>query len=183
MKSILVFILSVFSVQAFSMELGTVSVAGTGCFGSTKLVPMKIEEGRYALPLRVRANKAADAAFDRKACSLRIPISVGPNEKLQLVNASQVVRVVGYKGSEIKTSLNLGFVGKASTPMNYQVSAAEDDISSVEVVKYAQVLSESDCGKNVMLSGNLNALINGNAPAFVSTGAAIVTLKVVSCSN
>src|SRR5690606_28106675 len=97
-----------------------------------------------------------------------------------LVNASQVVRLAAYKGAEIKTSLTLGFAGSASQALNFEIKVTDQDASLVENVKHDSVLAESVCGKSTMITGNLNLLVSGSsAQAFVSTGTAIVTLKIV----
>ena len=167
---------------SFSMQLGELSMAGPGCFGSNKIVAISGQDGRYAIPMRVRVNKKAEVAFERKTCQVRIPVTLASNEKLQLVEASQVVRVISQKDADIKTNLTLGLVGRGSKTAGLQFKAVEDDTSHIEIVKSEGLISESDCGKSTMFSGNLNALVTGtNAQAFVSTGAVMLTLRVVSC--
>lgn len=171
------------SSSAFSMQLGKMTLAGNGCFGSTKLVAINPEEGRYAFPLRAKVNKKSGVSFERKTCNIRLPITLAPNEKVQLVNLSQVVRVAAYKGAEIKTSLSMGLVGRTAVPLNFELKATDDD-TSVEIVRADGVIAESECGKDAMLTGNLSLIVNGtNAQAFVSTGTALLSLKVVSCNQ
>ena len=177
-------LLTIFSVSAFSMQLGGVVLAGNGCFGSTKLIAVNSEQGRYALPLRAKANKKSTDAFARTTCNMRLPITVAANEKVQLINLSQVVRVVAFKGAQIKTNLNLGFVGKNAPPLTYDKSISEDEFSNIENLKSDGVLAESACGKNTMLTGNLSLIVSGSAAqAFVSTGTALLSLKVVRCNQ
>lgn len=167
---------------SFSMQLGELSMAGPGCFGSNKVVAISGQDGRYAIPMRVRVNKKSDAAFDRKSCQVRIPVTLAANEKLQVVEASQVVRVISQKDADIKTNLTLGLVGRGSKTASFQMKAIEDETSHIEIVKTEGLISESACGQSTMLSGNLNALVTGaNAQTFVSTGALLLTLRTVSC--
>ena len=167
-----------------SIKLGDLKTAGNGCFGPTQIVTVNAEENRIAFPVRVRVNKKAETSFDRKTCNLRLPLKLGPNQKVQLLNLSQVVRVVAYKGAEVKTNLSFSFVGKSSQPVTYEMKSTEDDTSSVEIMKADGVLAESDCGRDAILTGNLSGLINGNGTqAFLSTGAALITLKVVNCNQ
>lgn len=179
------FIFSVFiSIPAFAMQLGDVVIGGNGCFGSGKLVPVSSAEGRYALPIRAKINKKSGAAFERKTCNLRLPVSLSPNEKLQLVNLSQVMRLVAYKGAEVKSTLTVGIVGQSAVPLNFEMKVAEDDTSVVENLKANGIVAESGCGQSAMITGNLSLLVNGSsAQAFVSTGTALVTLKVVNCNQ
>lgn len=174
-----------FSVSSFAaLQLGDLKTAGNGCFGSAQVVTVNADENRIAFPLRVRVNKKSETSFDRKTCNLRLPIKLGPNQKVQLVNLSQVVRVVAYKGAEVKTNLSMGFVGKSTSPLAFEMKASEDDTSSVEIMKADGVLAESECGRDTILTGNLSGLVNGNGTqAFLSTGTALVTLKVISCNQ
>lgn len=174
----------VLSASAYSMQLGDIVIGGNGCFGSGKMVSVGIGEGRYALPLRAKVNKKSGAAFDRKTCNLRLPVSLNPNEKIQLVNLSQVVRLVAYKGAEVKSSLTLGVAGQSATPLNYEIKITDEDASIVENLKSDGIIAESACGKSAMITGNLSLLVNGSsAQAFVSTGTALVTVKVVNCNQ
>jgi hypothetical protein len=171
-----------FPTIAFSLQLGEIVSAGAGCFGSGRVVAISGQEGRYAIPLRVRVNKKADAAFDRKSCQVRIPVTLAPNEKLQLIEASQVVRVISQKDADIKTNLTLGLVGRGTKTVGTQLKVTEDETSYIENVKTEGIISESGCGQSTMLMGNLNAMVTGaNAQTFVSTGAMLLTLRTVSC--
>jgi len=185
MKSILFILGLMIVLPSYSMQLGDMVLGGNGCFGSAKLIQVGASaDGRYALPIRAKINKKAGAAFERKTCNLRLPVSLSPNEKLQLVNLSQVVRLVAYKGAEVRTSLSMGVVGSSTIPLNYEVKVTEEDSSIIENLKADGVVAESACGKNAMITGNLSLLVNGSsAQAFVSTGTALVTLKVVNCNQ
>lgn len=177
--------ISLFSLSSYaSLQLGDLKTAGNGCFGSAQIVTVNAEENRIAFPIRVRVNKKSETSFERKTCNLRLPIKLGPNQKMQLVNLSQVVRVVSYKGAEVKTNLSFGFVGKSSQPLTFEMKATEDDTSTVEIMKADGVIAESECGRDTILTGNLSGLVNGSGTqAFVSTGTALVTLKVLNCNQ
>ena len=113
-----------------------------------------------------------------------MPITVAANEKVQLVNLSQVVRVVASKGAQIKTNLNMGFVGKNAPTLSFDKNISEDDFSNIENLKADGILTESVCGKDTILAGNLSLIVNGSAAqAFVSTGSALLSLKVVRCNQ
>lgn len=173
--------LTVLDLQA--MELGDAIIGGTGCNGPTQL--RLSDDGRLTLPIRARVNKKSDVVFDRKSCNIRIPVTGAPNEKLQLLDVAQVVRVVGYVGADIKSTLNVSLVGVRTSDLILAVKAIENNVSVVEVVRSenAKVLAESVCGKDTMLTANVNILATGEARAFASTGATEVTLRVVNCDN
>lgn len=78
----------------------------------------------------------------------------------------------------------MGIVGSSSTPLNFDIKVTDEDSSVIENLKADGVIAESACGKNAMITGNLSLLVNGSsAQAFVSTGTALVTLKVVNCNQ
>jgi hypothetical protein len=184
--SIAFLVLNILSISSTSwaLQLGELKLAGNGCFAASPLVTVSAEENRLAFPVRVRVNKKSETSFDRKTCNLRMPIKVGANQKVQLLNLSQVVRVVAYKGAEVKTNLIVGFVGRSSQPLTFEMKAVEDDTSSVQIMKADGLLAESECGRDAILTANLSGLVNGvGTQAFVSTGAALVTLKVVNCNQ
>ena len=118
MKLIIGFALLLGSFQTVSaFELGKLALSGTGCFGGTRVVAIEGEAARYALPIRVRLNKKEDSAFDRRTCNMRLPVSLNANEKLQIWNLSQTVRVIASKDAVVKSTLNFSLVGKATNPL------------------------------------------------------------------
>jgi len=184
MRNLIFLFLVLFSASSFSMELGDMIISGNGCFGSSKPVAVNKEEGRYALPIRAKVNKVAAAAFDRKSCNIRLPISLNTNERVQIINLSQVIRIIANRGTEVKSSLNVGLAGKANEPLTYETLVVNDDTSLIENLKADGIVAESGCGKDTMLTGNLSLIVNGNgAQAFVSTGTALLTLKIVNCNQ
>lgn len=175
-------LLLAFTATANAFELGKLALAGTGCFGGSKVVAVEGENSRYALPIRVRLNKKSDTSFDRKTCNMRLPVSLSANEKLQILNLSQTIRVIASKDTEVKSTLNLSLLGKKSIPLIYTFKATEDSVSVVENLKSEGLLTESGCGGDAMITGDLNILATGNAKALASTGTALVTLKVLTCN-
>ena len=173
-------ILSFHVSQAF--QAGPLALSGSGCFGSQQLILVDSETSRYALPIRVRLNKKADSSFDRKTCNMRLPISLNAGEKLQIMDLSQSVRVIAAKGSDVKSNLNLSILGKKANPLIFNVTATEETINVIETVKTPGLIAESLCGKDAMITGDLNILATGTAKALASTGTALVTLKVVTCN-
>ncbi len=179
--SLLLVSLTVISSQA--MELGPAAIAGNGCYGATQII--ETGDGRLILPIRVRVNKKADAAFDRKTCNVRVPVSLAANEKLEVLDVSYPLRVVAYQGSEVKSALNVSIVGQRTSDLALTVTAIDQNISMTELLQTepSKVLAESKCGVDTMLTGNLSVLVTGQARAFVSTGSSQVALKVVACGN
>lgn len=173
----------IFAFQAANaFELGKLALAGSGCFGGSRVVAIEGENSRYALPIRVRLNKKGDAAFDRKTCNMRLPVSLNANEKLQILNLSHTVRVIADKDAEVKSTLSFSLVGKKSNPLTFSVKAVDDTVSIIENLKSEGLLAESACGSDTIVTGDLNILATGNAKALASTGTALVTLKVVNCN-
>lgn len=184
MKSVIAGFISLLllSSNAAAFELGKMVLAGSGCFGGSKVVAIEGEDSRYALPVRVRLNKKAESALDRKTCNMRLPVKLNSDEKLQILNLSQTVRVIASKDAEVKSTLNFSMVGKKANPLVFSVKASGDSVSVIENLKSEGLVAESACGTDTIITGDLNIIATGNAKALASTGTALVTLKVVNCN-
>lgn len=183
MKSIVLLLMSfILSSTALALELGEMITAGAGCFGSGKVIEISGAPGRYALPIRVRINKASETAFDRKSCQIRIPVTLNPNEKLQIKDLSQVIRVISQSPVLVKSNLMMGFVGRAGKPLTADIQTTTEENAYIENLRSEGIVAESSCGQSTMLTGNMNIIVQGQgAQAFASTGAALLSLQVVSC--
>lgn len=157
--------------MVFSATLtGKVSMVGNGCYGNSQMVPVSGTEDRYTLPIKVKMDKKSGSAFDRKTCNVRLPVSLNPNEKLQI---SDILQVVHLNGNSVKSTLNISVVGKKTKPL---VSGKS------QVLKMGGLVVESACGRDTIVTGNLNVLATGNGAALAETDAVVLTLKVVSCN-
>ncbi len=182
--SVLLVSFTVISVKA--MELGELIQSGNGCYGSAVITPVSSVRGRISLPIRASLNKKADlASFERKACNIRVPIKLAPNEKLQILDVAQSMRLTASPGTRVKNTLNLSLVGSRTKDQILDVKAEEKSISLVQVLRSEKsvVLAESKCGEEAIIAGNSNILVTGDGKAAVTTGSVHVTLKVVNCEE
>ncbi|MEK6627038.1 MAG: hypothetical protein AABY53_00290 [Bdellovibrionota bacterium] len=182
--SALLILLSSLSLQA--MELGDVSLAGNGCYGSTIITPVSAVRGRISLPVRASLNKKAGlASFERSTCNIRIPVKLAPNEKLQILDVAQSVRLSVSAGAEVKSNLNLTLVGRRTPDLTLVVKAEDNNITTAKVLKTEKsvVIAESNCGQDTIIAGNLSLLAVGQSGASATTSSVKVTLKVLSCEE
>lgn len=177
----IIFTVLTISITSMALELGEVSIGGTGCFGTSRLIKLNGTEGSYVAPLRVRLNKTSTAAFERKSCQIRIPVKLNANEKLQISDVSQSVRMLLNKNVAAQTSLEVSVVGQRVEALKSVATASDRNQTITDVVKNQGLVVESACGKDTIITGNLNALVTGEAKAFVSTGSLNLKINVVSC--
>lgn len=184
-KNILLLI-QLLSLSLQAMELGEVSLAGNGCYGSTIITPVSAVPGRVSLPLRASLNKKAQlASFQRTSCNIRIPVILAPNEKLQIIDIAQLVRMSISAGTQVKSNLNLSLVGQKASDLSLVAKAEDKNITLSKVLKTqnSAVIAESSCGQDSIIAGNLSILAIGEGAASATTGSVKVTLKVVSCGE
>jgi len=164
-----------------ALELGEPIMGGNGCISLGKAILS--EGGVLKVPLGLRLVKQKDTAFDRKTCNFRLPISLNANEKLQILDASQSVRILTKAGAQVKSTLNISLVGHSTKDLSISSGLPDKNTSAVEILKSekGEILAETECGQSAMLAGNHNILATGAARSFTSTGSARITLKIVSC--
>lgn len=156
-------------VNSSPLTKGPVSVAGNGCYGDMKIVPVDGEKNRYELPVQITLDKKSKTPFERKTCNLRLPIALKKNQKLQISDISQIVHM---DGRGIKSSLSVSVVGKKVKPL----VATESKTVTAE-----GIIAESDCEKDVMLTADLNVVASGSEIVSVKTEPVQATLKIVKC--
>ena len=156
--------------NASPLTSGTIAVSGNGCYGDQKMVPAIGEKNRFELPVKVILDKKSKMPFERKTCNMRLPIKLRKNQKLQISDISQIVHMDG-KGT--KSTLTVAVVGKKAQPLIATTS---------KTVTGAGVLLESDCERDVILTGDLNVVANGSEIVSVKTESVFVTLKIVKCN-
>lgn len=172
---------SMFSLGVQAAQFGTIAVAGNACYGSTDLQPILDQTDRYEAPIRLKVYKKASLAFDRKTCNFRLPISVKAGEKIQVLDVSHDVRLSASKGSMAKSSLEVGLTSKKNEVKLTEV-IAEDKLTSVkQTILQDGIVAESNCGQDVIVSGNLSLITQGQNKALGSVQNVVLTIKVVAC--
>lgn len=160
-------LISVMSQAASPVTDGKISIGGKGCFGSFVIKRVGNQSDRYELPIQVKLEKKT-GSFERKTCNMRLPVALNKNEKLQISDVSQQVKI---DGPGAKSSLTISVTGKKSEPLVTTFST---------VLKVNGILAESECGRDTMLTGDLNLFASENVSA--ETYPVQVTLKIVSCN-
>lgn len=199
LKIVLVFyFFSIISFNSNAYKLGSFNRVGTGCSGESKLIEDK-DNLKIPLFLSINTpNQSLERAFERKTCQFTLPIQLEKNEKLQLVDISQKIKLIAPKGYSIKSELSAYFVGsKFKTPLVLEVQDSEKN----ETLKSKNLDMVSDCGKDVILKGSLNAFVKkqsneqnnknlnalkdsqkSNSAASVSSEELLIQLKSLTCN-
>ena len=199
LKIVLVFyFFSIISIKGHTYKLGSFNRVGTGCSGESKFIEDK-DNLKIPLFLSINTpNQSLERAFERKTCQFTLPIQLEKNEKLQLVDISQKIKLIAPKGYSIKSELSAYFVGsKFKTPLVLEVQDSEKN----ETLKSKNLDMVSDCGKDVILKGSLNAFVKkqsneqnnknsnalkdsqkSNSAASVSSEELLIQLKSLTCN-
>ena len=149
---------------------GAISISGNGCYGEQKMLPVDGEKNRFELPIKITLDKKSKTPFERKTCNMRLPVKLRKNQKLQISDISQIVHMDG-KG--IRSTLTVSVVGKKANPLIATTS---------KTVNGEGLLVESECDRDVILTGDLNVTSNGSEIVSAKTESVFVTLKVVKCN-
>ncbi len=148
---------------------GTIAISGNGCYGDMKIVSVAGEKNRYELPIKIILDKKSKTPFERKTCNMRLPLSFKSNRKIQVSDISQTVNI---DGAGVKSTLNISVVGKKSKTLS--TSTSKTLVSEGLVV-------ESECGKDLILTGDLNVVAAGSEIVSAKTEPVQITLKIINC--
>ncbi|MBC7419998.1 MAG: hypothetical protein H7328_04655 [Bdellovibrio sp.] len=170
--------------SVFAAEIGGLQIAGNGCtvpVGGHELISVVGQNDRFGIPMQVAISKNIAPLLERKVCTFALPVALAKNEKLQILDVSQYTRLSAGKGANVTSSLTVNLVGQAGQAL---VSSATGTVKTVKVSNYVRadgIISESECGKDVIIRGNVNALAQGNARGTAFTYPLFLTLQVIAC--
>jgi hypothetical protein len=177
-----IFFIIVTSLAAQALQVGDVVLSGNGCYGSKEMVAVEGQDSRFEAPVRVKIVKKKEASFGRKVCNMRVPIALTKNEKLQIINVSQSIKVVVGQGGDVRSNLTVSFLGTNAEPLIFDVKSHQRSKALSQILKSEGVVAESDCGKNAMLIIDFNVVASGAAKVSASSGGVLLTLKTLSCN-
>lgn len=172
-------------VQAF--EMGGLQVAGAGCEvppGGHELIPVSGSSTRFGVPLMINATKLAAPAslgLERKACAMALPVHLAANEKLIVKDVRQRVSLKSAVGAKSSARLEVFLAGQQGQVLKAEIEGKTKTVRSTQTLNDADVVAESDCGKDVIVRANSSAMISGSGAGRVNTQALYLTLEVVNC--
>jgi hypothetical protein len=143
-------------------ELGNVIIKGQGCDSKDNPVQMEIlnatqgsEVKRFEFPVQISLEKKKSKLSERKACTVRLPLNVQSNEKLQIKNIRQDIELSLDSKSGVTIDLevsdiNLNFeLQNGSSRKTASMSSGTQSISTKCGVDYILELNSSIRGTGV----------------------------------
>ncbi len=176
---VILFSLVVSIAEIGNAQIGKFIFSGQGCSGNKSFVSDKLDH--YVVGLQVKVAKMIAPSISRKSCAFRLPVKLGPNEKLTLSDVQHDVKLSAGRGVHIKSNLEVFIVGQKSQPLSAQASGVNETVEISETVKSSGLVSESGCGADVIVAGNLSASVVGAGRGTASTSPVTATLKIVNC--
>lgn len=171
--------LMIFSLNAFSYELGKVTISGDCESKSTPVETetMDLHGKKIHVPLQVLVDKKNSKLIEREICSVRIPIKVQKNESLILKNIKQDAETT--LGTKAKAVLNLDVF---AVNINPEIKLFIETQKSEKVrmsVDNKHIIT--DCGQEVMLALNSAVRIEGSGVGKVLSQKASVDIISQTC--
>ncbi len=168
-----------FAMNAFSYELGKVTISGD-CESKTTPVEsetLDLHGKKIHVPLQILVDKKNSKLIEREICSVRIPIKVKKNESLIIKNIKQDAETT--LDAKAKAVLNLDVF---AVNINPEVKLFVETQKSEKVrmsVDNKHILT--DCGQDVMLALNSAVRIEGTGLGKVLSQKASVDIISQTC--
>lgn len=178
MKLIIGILILSASVQA---QMETPVFGGTGCAGSKTLTKIVDAKDMFQIGLQVAVAKMNAPAFTRSTCMFRIPVKLKSNEKVILSNVHHDVKLTASKGVKAKSQLELFIAGQKMNPLIAEVRGVNNTNRITKTLQSTE-RSESECGKDVIIAGNLSGLVQGSGRGTVATLPVYFDLEIVNCN-
>ncbi len=166
----------------FSMELGKLSLSGSGC--AKELIenqkPTEGDPNRYSLPFHLVLTKTEATVIERKSCQFSLPIKISEKEIVEVSSVSQNIKLKGNVKTPVKVQLSVFATGLSSSKKRLSLET-KDDTELSEDLKNDGVVFNSKCGKDVIVRGNLSAFAQGPDAATTSSSDLLLSIKVSAC--
>jgi len=172
------------TISANAHTFGALTIAGPGCVNKTsELKVISQEESLYALPLNLYVKKEADTGLARKACTASLVVSLASDEKLVIENVSQKVNTRVNAGGTAKAQLEVFLAGQTGEVLKAESVAADKYVNSRHHLSQEGVVTESNCGGDVIVRANASAIAMAAAKVSVYHEDLKLKLKVVKCAQ
>jgi|GEM_PF-1814675 len=158
--------------EANPVEHGLLDLRGSICeleTGSHELAAVQGSQHRFVIPLGVYLSKKEAVTLARGACAFALPIKARPGMKVVVANSSQLISLRAYPSSKVKMDLELFKAGSVGEKQVRTIESAEKAVRSAEFLRHPEVLVESECGKEMILRGQLTATLLGSGAGRVFT--------------
>ena len=151
------------------------------CNGSKTVSPISGNPNHYSLGMQLDLAKMNSPAFKRTSCTFRMPVKLNEKQKLVITNIEHDVQLSAGQGVESKSSLEIFLAGQKSTPLQLQIKGIDSTQRVAKKLKTDGIVSESLCGQEIIVAGNLTASIVGSGKGSASTSPVLLTMEIVNC--
>lgn len=175
--------LSVAMAQA-DLQFGDLQVAGNACDVETGVQPLqKVEDSdiRYVLPTSIYIRKDHSKSLLRGACTFALPVTAAPGMKVIAANAAQLVSLRAEARSNVKVELELFKSGSSNEKMVKTLVTKDESDISAEILRKVDLIAESECGGQIILRGNLSAIMMGSGASRAYTRNLEMDILAVPC--
>lgn len=174
-----ILLLAIYSGTAYA-QLGVPVFSGS-CAGSQAVTLVPDSTNRYKVGLQLALAKMNASVVARKSCAFRMPVKLKEKEKLVVTQVEQDVKLTAGPGVETKTNLEIFLSGQKSVPLQLSLKAIDSVKHLGQTLKSEGIVTESGCGNEVIVAGNLAASVVGSNKGTVRTFPVLVTIEIVSC--
>lgn len=171
--------LIIFTLNAFSYELGKVTISGDCESRSTPVETetLDLQGKKIHIPLQILVNKKNNKLIERKICNVRIPIKVKKNEKLAIKNLKQEAETFLQEKSKAVLSLDVFAVNINPELKLFATTQKSENVRMSDINK--SILT--DCGQDVMLALNSAVRIEGSGLGKVLSQKASLDMMSQAC--
>lgn len=169
----------IFSLSAFSYEIGKVTISGD-CESKSKPLETEILDlhgKRIDVPLQIFVDKKNSKLIEREICKVRIPIQVKKNESLIIKNINQDGETTLQDKAKAVLNLDVFAVG-INPEIKLFVASQKSEKVHMSVSNKSIV---TDCGQEIMLAIESVIRIEGTGLGRVLSGKATLDIISQSC--
>ena len=170
MKSLLTLAILALGLSAQAqIRLGVPSYGGTGCPAGSASVSLTDDQQILSVlfdSFVVQAPNATGASFDRKACNLRIPVSVGPGYQVALIAFDYRGFAAVPQGGRGSFEARYAYVGQARPAIfrkNFAAGRADNYSLRNELISTSIDWSPCSTGRDLMMTVDANIMAVTNS--------------------
>lgn len=166
-----------------TIDLNTVSLAGTGCpKGEVTRLDFDAETNIFEINFKnYRAKATVAKKMDRQNCSMALPFQVPPGKKLVVAQQDLAGKINLSVGSNARISSEVFIAGMVKPALVREYRAATTPLAGRTLLRKTELL-ESNCGGAGVLRANTSAFINGSDSDSVKISALRLYLSLEECS-
>lgn len=153
------FIAPLFSPIAKSMSLGSLTIAGSGCFQKED-AKAEFSDQHLLVHIKTMAKKSIQDSIARGACQFALPIQLEKNERL-VIKHSDLLGIMNVAAqSQIIIQSEVFFAGDKGVIIK-KIEKTEDQRVKKSIFESSDEIIQSQCGESLILRGNSSLTLSG----------------------